>query len=71
MSIISYNITKAIRDLRSMNRLDDKDLYIIDGIRHRITQDTLAKELKMSKQAVNKRITKISNRVVDLFRNEK
>ena len=71
MSIISYDITKAIRDLRSMNKLDDKDLYIIDGIRHRITQDTLAKELKISKQAVNKRITKISNRVVDLFRNEK
>ena len=33
--------------------------------------ETIKKELKISKQAVNKRITKISNRVVDLFRNEK
>lgn len=71
MSIISYDITKAIKDLKDRNKLDDKDIYIIDGIRHRITQDRLAKELDMSKQAVNKRITKISNRVVELFRNEK
>ena len=35
MSIISYDITKVIRDLRSINKLDDKDMYIIDGIRHR------------------------------------
>lgn len=68
MSIISYDITKAIRDLTSTNKLDDKDLYIIDGIRHRITQDTLAKELKISKQAVNKRISKISQKVVDFFK---
>ena len=44
MSIISYDITKVIRDLRGINRLDDKDMYIIDGIRHRVTQDRLAKE---------------------------
>ena len=71
MSIISYDITKAIRDLRAMNKIDGKDIYIIDGIRHRVTQDALAKELKISKQAVNKRITKIANRVVELFKNEK
>ena len=68
MSIISYDITKAIMDLRSTNKLDDKDLYIIDGIRHRITQDALAKELKISKQAVNKRISKISQKVVDFLK---
>lgn len=71
MSIISYDITKAIKDLREINKIDYKDMYIIEGIRHRVTQEALAKELKISKQAVNKRITKISNRVVDLFRNEK
>ena len=68
MSIISYDITKVIRDLRSINKLDDKDMYIIDGIRHRITQESLAKELKMSKQAVNKRILKISQKIVDFFK---
>ena len=69
MSIISYDITKAIMDLRRLNKIDDKDIYIIEGIRHRITQDRLAKELKISKQAVNKRINKISNKVVELFKN--
>ena len=68
MSIISYDITKVIRDLRSINKLDDKDMYIIDGIRHRITQESLAKELKMSKQAVNKRILKISQKIVDFLK---
>ena len=68
MSIISYDITKVIRDLRSINKLDDKDMYIIDGIRHRITQESLAKELNMSKQAVNKRILKISQKIVDFFK---
>ena len=58
MSIISYDITKAIMDLRRLNKIDDKDIHIIEGIRHRITQDRLAKELKISKQAVNKRINK-------------
>ena len=68
MSIISYDITKVVRDLRSINKLDDKDMYIIDGIRHRITQDRLAKELNMSQQAVNKRISKISQKIVDFYK---
>ena len=68
MSIISYDITKVIRDLREINKLDDKDIYIIDGIRHRIIQDKLAKELNMSQQAVNKRISKISQKIVDFFK---
>ena len=71
MSIISYDITKVIKDLREINKLDDKDIYIIDGIRHRITQDRLAKELNISKQAVNKRISKISERIVNFLKNEK
>ena len=46
-------------------------MYIIDGIRHRVTQVRLAKELNMSKQAVNKRISKISERIVNFLKNEK
>lgn len=68
MSIISYDITKAIRDLRSINKLDDKDLYIIDGIRHKVTQEMLAKELRMSQPAINKRISKITNKIIDIFK---
>ena len=60
---------KVIRDLRDINKLDDKDMYIIDGIRHRVTQDRLAKELNISKQAVNKRISKIAQKIVDFFEN--
>ena len=45
-------------------------MYIIEGIRRRVTQDRLAEELKISKQAVNKRINKISNKIVELFKNE-
>ena len=71
MSIISYDITKVIRDLRDINKLDDKDMYIIDGIRHRVTQDRLAKELNMTKQAVNKRISKISKKIVNFLKNKK
>ena len=71
MSIISYDITKVIRDLRGINKLDDKDIYIIDGIRHRVTQDALANELGVSKQAVNQRINKISERIVNFLKNEK
>ena len=41
---------------------DDKDLYIIDGIRHKVTQEMLAKELRMSQPAINKRISKITNK---------
>ena len=66
--ITNEMLNKVIRDLRSINKLDDKDMYIIDGIRHRITQESLAKELKMSKQAVNKRILKISQKIVDFFK---
>ena len=67
MSIISYDITKAIRDLRLINKLDDKDLYIIDGIRHKVTQEMLAKELRMSQPAIKKRISKITNKIIDIF----
>ena len=69
-SIISYDITKAINILKEKDKLDDKDMYIIEGIRRRVTQDRLAEELKISKQAVNKRINKISNKIVELFKNE-
>lgn len=68
MSMISYDITKVIKDLKSRNKLDDKDIYIIEGIRHRVTQDALADELGMSKQAVNKRISKISKKIVDFYK---
>ena len=43
-------------------------MYIIEGIRHRVTQDALANELGMSKQAVNKRISKISKKIVDFYK---
>ena len=68
MSIISYDITKVIRDLRSINKLDDKDIYIIDGIRHKITQEVLAKELNISQPAIKKRISKITNKIIDKFK---
>ena len=68
MSVISYDITKVINDLREIGKLDDKDMHIIDGIRHRITQEDLANELGISKQAVHKRISKISQKVVDFYR---
>ena len=70
MSVISYDITKVIKDLRNINKLDDKDMYIIDGIRHKVTQDRLAKELGISKQAVNQRIAKISERIVNFLHKE-
>src|SRR5699024_10040129 len=54
ISIISYDITKVIRDLRSINKLDDKDIYIIDGIRHKITQEVLANELRDINKLDNK-----------------
>ena len=67
MSVISYDITKAISNLREVGKLDDKDMHIIDGVRHRITQEDLANELGMSQPSINKRISKISQKIVDFF----
>ena len=68
MSVISYDITKVIKDLKNINKLDNKDMYIVDGVRHRVKQEDLARELGMSQQAVNKRISKISQKIVDFFK---
>ena len=67
MSIISYDITKAIKDLRRMNKLDDKDLHIIEGIRHKVTQENIAEELGISQPAIYKRILKISEKIIDIL----
>lgn len=67
ISIIAYDITKAIRELRKLGKLDDKDMYIIEGIRHSVTQEDIACELNISKQAVNKRIFKISKKIIDFL----
>lgn len=63
MSIISYDINKAINKLFAQKDLDRKDIFIIEGIRHRISQEKIAKELNISRMTVYRRIEKIIEKI--------
>ncbi|MGL4450469.1 MAG: hypothetical protein ACRDDY_16485 [Clostridium sp.] len=67
MSIIAYDITKAIKELRDCGKLDDKDLYIIEGIRHRITQEQIASELGINERTVRRRIGGIVDKIKNFW----
>lgn len=63
MSIISYDINKAIQKAFKNKLIDNKDMYIIEGIRHNITQENIGKEIGIKQQNVNKRIKKIVDKL--------
>lgn len=67
MSIISYDITKAIKDLKRIGKLDDKDIYIIEGIRHRVTQENIAKELGINESTIWRRMNKIVDKIKNFW----
>lgn len=63
MSIIAYDMFNSINYLYEYKMIDDKDMYIIDGIRHKVTHEKIALELGINEKTVRRRIQKIVNKI--------
>lgn len=70
ISIIAYDINKKIKEMYSNGELSDRDMYIIEGLQYNVPQETLAKELNIKPQNVEKTITRISDNIVKSFYND-
>ena len=70
LSIVAYDIDKKIKELYSYGRLNDRDVYIIDGLRFGLTDYAIAKELGLKRNSVVMAIKKIVNRITDSFYND-
>lgn len=63
LSIIAYDINKKIEDMYSNGQLSNRDMYIIEGIRHNITYKKIGEELDIRPQTVEKNINRICNNI--------
>lgn len=70
ISIIAYDINKKIKEMYSNGELSDRDMYIIEGLQYNVPQETLAKELDIKPQNVEKAITRICDNIVKSFYND-
>ncbi len=70
ISIIAYDINKKIKDMYSNGELSDRDMYIIEGLQYNVPYETLAKELGIKLQNVEKAITRMCNNIVKSFYND-
>ena len=67
LDIIAYDINKKIKDMYSFGKLSDRDMYIIEGIRHNISYAKLGKEMNMSADSVGKILNRICDKIVKSF----
>lgn len=70
ISVIANDINKKIKEMYSNGELSDRDMYIIEGLQYNVPYETLAKELNIKLQSVEKAITRISNNIVKSFYND-
>ena len=67
LAIVAYDINKKVKDMYSLGELSDRDMYIIEGIRYNVSYGTLAKELNIKLQNVEKTLNRICDRIVKSF----
>lgn len=67
LAIIAYDINKKIKDMYLLGELSDRDMYIIEGIRHNVSYEKLGKELNIKLQNVEKTLNRICDRIVKSF----
>ena len=67
LAIIAYDINKKVKDMYLLGELSDRDMYIIEGIRYNVSYGTLAKELNIKLQNVEKTLNRICDRVAKSF----
>ena len=67
LAIIAYDINKKIKDMYLLGELSDRDIYIIEGIRHNVSYAKLGKELNIKLQNVEKTLNRICDRIVKSF----
>ena len=67
LAIIAYDINKKVKDMYLLGELSDRDMYIIEGIRYNVSYGTLAKELNIKLQNVEKTLNRICDRIVKSF----
>lgn len=68
LSHLRFDMDYAIEVLHKENKLDKKDIQIIEGISYKIPMSVLGEELGISKQAVAKRISKITKKIAEFYR---
>lgn len=71
LSILSYDLHKMIRRLYKKNKLDDRDLYILEGLRHNVSQEDLAKELEIDQSVVSRLSKRIAKDIANGFKEDK
>ena len=67
LAIIAYDINRKIKDMYSLGELSDRDMYIIEGIRHNVSYAKLGKELNIKLQNVEKTLNRICDKIVKSF----
>lgn len=67
LSFISYDIQEMIGKLYKKGKLSDRDLYILEGLRHNITEEDMSIELEITQQAVNLQTKRIINTITKGF----
>lgn len=70
LSIISYDIHKKIKELYSFGELNNRDIYIIEGLSFGMSEYSLSKELGVNRGVIIKTIDKISNKIANSFYND-
>lgn len=71
MSVLSYDLHKMIKKLYKKGKLNDRDLYILEGVRYNIPQEDLAKELNIEQPTLNGLIKRIVNTITNGFIEDK
>lgn len=73
VSLISYDVKVAIKELYNNGKMDKKDLKILYLLKKEksYTFEDIGYELKMTKQAVNGRINRIINKLIRYFEEKK
>ena len=69
MSIFPYDIDFMLNMLYDWNLIDEKDLHIVEGLRFRVTDVDMAKELGVSSKTIQRRRKKIVDAIVSLNKN--
>lgn len=63
LSHIAFDIKVAIEELYKRKILDDRDLYIIEGVNSGVSMRKLAKELGIKHQSVSERFSKVVDKI--------
>ena len=67
MSIISYDINNALMKLKQLDMLDEKDTYIIEGIKYKIPQENIATELEINRKTIRRRLDKVIDKIINIM----